>query len=1040
MIGSAPFFQGLSVPSRHGGFVNRFLVLLLIALPFAACECGEVLQGLPEPRIAVLDEEGNSSDDADPWLVVDFADADSGAHVLRTLKVKNTGTGQLTVKNVCVVNAPDAAAALGASCLQTSATPFSFPNITGVYKPGAEVDLPVDFSPQQGGPVSLFLRVRSDAADEPNVAVQLTGRGTDGRLCADAPVLDFGDVDVGESKTMQVTLENCGVKPVSIDTFTMGANPDDAFLVQIAGAAPATPIGPLAEGERVVLDVTFTPARPVPYRDTTAGTADLTTAAPYVGAYTLMFVGDGRSPPACRVNVVPATLNFGAVASGASSTQQFAIQSVGECACQVTAISEPAPAGAGFALASTPTLPLTLKGTRGCDGDPAGSDAAPGILLVDVAYTSPERDVPLADNATIDVTTSDEAQPVRAVALEANGGGAPYCQLEVVPQGGGSGLGGLLSASGRWGVVAFGRTSVHIEKRLPIEMTNVGNTTCNVTRITYDANTTANEFRLEEVDGSPAQMAATAIAIAPGQTRAWMAVFAPTRLPEGGAIPFPTLSSGYDGASGEGFFCTLQRKSCNGVVFVTDDTRTDVSDSEQPQGTYSIGFAGTPVKPEVEIIPGELDFGLVTLDCGSPEQRVTVYNVGSGDLVVEQPVVDPATTPPTFEVTATTAGSFPHTIPPGGSMAIKVRFYARTTGVANGTLIIPTVEAGQQGAPVTVLMRGEGTLESETTDVFDQMSDPKVDVLWVVDDSGSMGPFQQLLAQNFPQFFSASNVDQADYHIAVTTTLTVDASCVPDLQGNTNCEDHAMSGHWTACANNDRFITPTTNDPAGEFGCNVKVSDDANVRPSRPHSDSAEGGLRAAFNFLSAPKIDDPAMNGGFLRDDAKLHVIMVVDEPEQSKGPVDLYVDFFKNLKGFRNSALVAVSAIATDPGGCTLPDGTQIPDPGTRYQEVVTEMNGRWQSICESDWSGMMGQLGLDSVGLQVEFFLSRAADPSGLSVCVRQTGPSSPCTPVAMAAEGAATGWFYDPEANSIVFNAGSVPPRGARIEVDYQAACY
>jgi hypothetical protein len=85
-------------------------------------------------------------------------------------------------------------------------------------------------------------------------------------------------------------------------------------------------------------------------------------------------------------------------------------------------------------------------------------------------------------------------------------------------------------------------------------------------------------------------------------------------------------------------------------------------------------------------------------------------------------------------------------------------------------------------------------------------------------------------------------------------------------------------------------------------------------------------------------------------------------------------------------------------------------------------------------------MRQLGLDSVGLQVEFRLSRAATESTLAVCVRNGSSTAPCQPAAETSEGAATGWFYDPAANSIVFNAGSVPPRGSRVEVRYDAFCY
>jgi hypothetical protein len=247
-----------------------------------------------------------------------------------------------------------------------------------------------------------------------------------------------------------------------------------------------------------------------------------------------------------------------------------------------------------------------------------------------------------------------------------------------------------------------------------------------------------------------------------------------------------------------------------------------------------------------------------------------------------------------------------------------------------------------------------------------------------------------------------------------------------------------MSGHYTVgSSGNDRYLSPTSLNSETQFGQNVRVSQ--TKIPARSASDSAEGGFRAAYNFLTPPKIDDVSINGGFLRDDAKLHVIMVSDEPEQSKGPVDLYIDFFKNLKGFRNEGLVAVSAIAAPASGCTFSDGTQLPgDP--RYETLVDELNGRFQNICDSDWTGMMANLGLDSLGLRIEFLLSRAAEPGAIEVCVRDPAASATCTPQTETSDGAATGWFFDQAANSVVFNPGSVPPRSSRIEVHYSTFCF
>jgi hypothetical protein len=1011
---------------------------LLLGFTIAGCDCGEALLG--PAQIEIEDETGLVHADADPWLVVDFGDVDEGSSADRTLTIRNQGDTALAIDEACLVAAATLEEAISpdASCI-FGAAPFTFTDVTeGTILPADSAELLVRFEPEQGGPSGLFLRLSSNAANDPRAAVQLTGRGTAGRLCADNAVLDFGEVFIGESSTQQITLENCGLRPIDIDTYAVLNNPDDAFEILIDGSTPSAPMGPLDAGETIVLDVTFTPAQAMAYRDAFAGVVQLTTAAPFAAGYTLTLVGDGRLPPSCRVNVVPDTVQFGAVAANTTRTMQVVVQSVGECACTLDEIDGPN-GSASFSLPSAPSLPVLLRGTRGCDDDPADADSAPANLLVDVDYTAPDIQVPAIENATLDITTSDEANPTTTVNLEANGGGAPFCELEVTP-----GQQGLIPVVGRDGEVEFGRVTIHFTKRKPIELTNVGNTECTIDGVFYalEENTLENEFGLEYEDGTPVEVGSfPGMTVLPGETARFMATFSPTEVIDadlGSIFSFGSYSGSYQ--EGSAIFCgnalTGPSERCNGVTFTTSDTVT-VTESGV-QGEFGIGFSATPVEPAIDVIPGEVDFGLVTLGCGSPLRRVTVYNTGSGDLIVGQPTTLPDINPAPFEAVAN-APSFPHTIPAGGSMAIDVRYRAHVLGETTGELIIPTIEGGQEGPPVSVPLRGEGTTEREQDDVFDQFSDPKVDVLWVVDDSGSMSWVQTELANNFGQFFTASNVAAADFHIGVTTTLAFDELCTPSpTTGTVSCNENDMSGHWSACGGNDRYLTPASADPGGQFTCNVQVS--GNTNPGRDGSDSAEAGLQAARNFLEPPNIDDPSINGGFLRDDAKLHVIMVSDEPDQSEGPIDLYVDFFRNIKGFRNESLVAVSAIAAPDGGCTV-DAETGASGDARYETVVNELGGRFQSICDPDWTTMMSNLGLDSLGLKIEFFLSRAADPATLTVCVRDGGPSDgTCTPITQTADGQANGYFYDPTANSIVFNPNDVPVRGARIEVHYETACF
>lgn len=1045
---------------------SLWLLVTSFVLPLAVlrCDCGEVLGSVPTPEIEVLDDTGQSHKTAEPWLTVDFGDADRGQAKTRPLTVKNIGRAALDIVKVCVVNAIDAQSALTAPCIVGQATSFSFLSLVGSeIKAGDSADMVVTFAPAAGGPAQLFLQIGSSAEEEPVVAVELIGRGTDGRLCAEpSAAYDFGQVDVGVTAPGTLTVRNCGVKPVTIDTFAFTQNPDSAFSFSVQGG---TAVGrTLLEGEAIILDLSFTPQQAGPYRDTRAGDITIVTAAPFVAQYDLILLGDGRVPPSCKVNVVPDVLNFNAVASGTSSTRQIIIQSVGQCGCTVESITGPVPADAGFALGALPALPLVLKGTVGCDGDPVGVDVAATNVSIEVTYTSPVRDVPAADHATVTVATSDLLEPSQIIELEANGGGAPFCQFDVTPR---EGDGGLFDppTQGRYGTVEFGRTSVFVGKSLPIVFTNIGNTPCHISGVVYDKaeNTLAHEFSLQNATGGTG--VGTTATVQPGDTTTFFAVFSPTHTIEGNGF-FPVGEySGENSLCGSAFFGISSR--CNGVTFTTDDTVTLDAGGLAIDGIFSIGFKGTPVEPDVDVIPGQLDFGLVTLDCGSPEQRVTLYNNGGADLIVGQPVIDPAASPVLFEVTGTNppvpaAGL---AVPPGGSMAINVRYYARALGLQTANLAIPTREGTQAGPPVLVPLRGEGTLDISQVDIFDQLTDPQVDLLWVVDDSGSMATFQAELAANFGEFFVDSNIDESDFHIAVTTTLwadescltppptcSVDADCGPGgdclfglctagTAANT-CEDDEMAGYYTVCNENlGHFITPASANPESEFGCNVRVADHGNVNPDRPASDNAEGGLRAAMKFLSPPLIDDPNINGGFLREQAKLHIIFVEDEPEQSKGSIQQYIDFFKNVKGFRNDGLVAVSAIAAPPEGCAYTDssGQAVQLQDDRYLPVVEEMNGRFQSICNTDWSGMMSQLGLDSLGLRVEFFLTRAATVESIDVCVRQTTTAA-CVNVAETSDSAANGYFYDSVTNSVVFNGTSVPPRGSRVEIAYNAFCF
>jgi hypothetical protein len=281
----------------------------------------------------------------------------------------------------------------------------------------------------------------------------------------------------------------------------------------------------------------------------------------------------------------------------------------------------------------------------------------------------------------------------------------------------------------------------------------------------------------------------------------------------------------------------------------------------------------------------------------------------------------------------------------------------------------------------------------------------KSDVLWVVDCSGSMSDNQQNLADNFDAFINWALTLDVDFHLGVTT-------CQVDLPGSWSGTPlkEVRPGELVE-ANGIKVITNNTPDVTGAFTDLVHLGDNCSA---------TEAGLQGAQMALSEPLVTDPSKNGTFMREDAKLYIICVSDEPDQSEGSLDFYVDFFSSIKGYRNTEMMKVSAISSE-------------HPGGRYCEVASRTGGICESINTADWNQVLASLGIDAFSAVREFPLSRPADSSTIFVTVDGVPVSEASSP-----EGA-DGWTYDPSTNTIYFGDDVVPDKGARIEVSYTATC-
>ena len=178
---------------------------------------------------------------------------------------------------------------------------------------------------------------------------------------------------------------------------------------------------------------------------------------------------------------------------------------------------------------------------------------------------------------------------------------------------------------------------------------------------------------------------------------------------------------------------------------------------------------------------------------------------------------------------------------------------------------------------------------------------------------------------------------------------------------------------------------------------------------------------------MSRPRLIEGGLNEGFLRDEAKLYIIAVSDEEDQSRGPVGLYEDVFRQIKGIGNRDLISFSAIT----GLGRNQGCEA-QRGSRYMELAANLGGVTQDICAGNWRASMRALGLDTFAYRTSFALSRR--PRAETIQVRVGGRA-----IGRGQQGGQDGWVYNRADNSVVFNPTAVPARGTQIEIEYDTLC-
>ncbi len=433
-----------------------------------------------------------------------------------------------------------------------------------------------------------------------------------------------------------------------------------------------------------------------------------------------------------------------------------------------------------------------------------------------------------------------------------------------------------------------------------------------------------------------------------------------------------------------------------------------VSDPKNPYQSYPI--FGRAVTGCLSIQPNDLDFGTVFVGCASPKRQAVVTNGCTGPVTI-QSLVKGAGNSTEFSISQ--QPTFPRTLNPGESFLVEVSY----APVDDGNDFLPLFfDDGTDKRLLSVGGRGE--LNPSQTDRFEQADRAKVDVLFVIDNSGSMMEEQEAVGRNFSSFLKFAVAQGIDYNIGVTST-----GIDPSPGGWSSCPGGVEGGEagrlFPVDNTSPRIITSSTPNAQAVFANNVKVG----------VCHWLEQGLEAAYRALSAPLVnnaDDPRTpisldgNGGLLRPDAKLAVVFVSDEEDQSAQTVEFYATHLRSLKP--NPSQITVSAIVGPHDLATCPTASSS---GSRYMDLARRTGGVVDSICTADWATSLEKLSQNAFGPSTVFQLSqRPGDPSKLRVRVNGLDVG---------------GWRYDPAANTVVFEQSTAPAAGSSIEIKYPLGC-
>ena len=942
---------------------------------------------------------------------VEFGDVALGKEATVTVSLQNDGIVPMTV----------------AQLPQFDGSEFEVSGLPVNLGPGQQKRVAVRYRPPTLGKHERSLQLQTDSPDAPAATVVVRGHAVRGLATLSGDSFDFGAVVVDEVRAQTFSLSNTedGHALTSVRIELPAGGDPTAFTVKPPGVSPLKP------AQTMLVTVDFKPTRLGAFQAVVP-----VTPCPTCAARNVSLSGRGVNS---LLEVQPAVIDFGEVLLGKDSRQAISVTNLSRAPLTV---QSPKGEGGEFDVAlDGATWPMTL---------------APGQVLTGAVRYLPRS---LGDQAAqISLAASDGAPG--ALSLHGIGIGAV---LQANPKS--LFVGATALGTSRSAYLTLTNIGLDPHRVAPLRVSNIsvrssdpawsletpaaldigepgGTATVRVTFRPAQAGMSQMVLVVDSNDGLHPQLQIPVLALGrqlapctlkvqPGATLDFGStpLFNPTvqgveltnTTADDCIIGDPVLSSGDGAFRWPGGVTPSGRTLPPGgrmsirVALVTQAAQAYsgaiqfyLSNAAAPSMTVALRGQGD--SGCFYVSPGTVDFGKATLGCGIPAQSAYAVNHCASSVTVTQVTTSGAP--------FSTAQVTPFTVPPQTSTPIAVSYAPASPGDDVGTLFVASSssqivrQAGLTGVTQTA---------ASVLDQWDQ-STPKVDLLIVVDNSGSMATKQQALQSNLDHLWNRIAAANADFHIAVTSS-----AMTPYTAGWSQCPGGASGGEagrfFPVDNSHPRMLTPQTPDVKKALFANIDVGIcHWDERFFEPAVAALTDPLASATKAPGTPWSADG--NAGFLRDDARLAILVVTDTDDDNKmanpPPVDGYL---RKLIAVKHGAKDLISFAAIVPlSNCAAAE--MYPTP--RFVEAAATLNGRLFDACDLNNYGAVLENAAGSLMLPLTSFPLSAhpRDPAAMVVAVNGS---------------TVTGWSYQAATNRIVFPQTAVPQPGSHITARYEQAC-